>query len=324
MHASLGMKDYLVGMYLDTNFYNSLFKSVRPENPRADDRMTAIRPFFVNEIFPKENGFRIWDAPKETIDNILKRDSVYSMVFPTEGMVSMVNYRNGTVGYWDSLSRFWPVVSNPYPNAIPMAPVYYMLFKYKILAAMDGKVYEWNLHSTERHFYTDDGLRNKIVSIAINKNRTRIFTASSDGKGKIWTANQNGHDLPKSKPLPFNLGRDIMSSSAFSHSDSMIVTGFSNGRVKLWAASDGALLQEMNGHSPQSVNSVAFSPDDAFVYTGSLDGTYRRWQVKHKGVHGTIQETTPEQRSRLFDDLFKYGIIDKMATAADTPTGTKK
>jgi WD40 repeat protein len=49
-------------------------------------------------------------------------------------------------------------------------------------------------------------------------------------------------------------------SVAFSHDGTRIVSGSEDNSVRVWDASTGAELQQLNGHSG-TVNSVAFSHD---------------------------------------------------------------
>ena len=63
---------------------------------------------------------------------------------------------------------------------------------------------------------------------------------------------------------------DCVKSVAFSHDGIHIVSGSLDNSVRVWDASTGAELQELNGHA-DFVNSVAFSLDGIHIVSGSSD-----------------------------------------------------
>ena len=48
--------------------------------------------------------------------------------------------------------------------------------------------------------------------------------------------------------------------------------------MRVWDASTGAKIQQLNGHSA-SVSSVAFSHDSAYIVSGSYDNSVRVWNT---------------------------------------------
>ena len=71
---------------------------------------------------------------------------------------------------------------------------------------------------------------------------------------------------------------NCVSSVAFSHDGTQVVSGSLDNTVKIWNTSSGACLKTLEGHS-NSVYSVTFSHDGTQVVSGSSDQTVKIWDA---------------------------------------------
>src|SRR5204863_5987220 len=87
--------------------------------------------------------------------------------------------------------------------------------------------------------------------------------------------------------------RSPVTEAQFNHQGTVVATGSTNGRVVLWDAGTGALLQCLQ--HDREVTGISFSPDDRLVATSSADGTVAVWdtasglQVKRIPLGGLVR-----------------------------------
>ena len=68
--------------------------------------------------------------------------------------------------------------------------------------------------------------------------------------------------------------------AAFSPDGNLIASAGANGHLRLWSASTGLLVKELNGHRKDKIIwSVAFSPDGESLLSASADGSARIWEI---------------------------------------------
>ena len=72
---------------------------------------------------------------------------------------------------------------------------------------------------------------------------------------------------------------NVILSVAYSKDGAKIVSGSTDKSVRVWDASTGAALQQLNGHTA-NVNSVAFSHDGMYIVSGSSDKSVRVWDFE--------------------------------------------
>ena len=177
----------------------------------------------------------------------------------------------------------------------------------------------WNLYGSPRvdstiwrtvsyKFPTTIKIDNEIISLAISKDRSKIFAADAKGMGAIWNTDKKNISL--NPVVVFNVLQENVICSAFSNDGSMIATGARDNSVKIWDAENGNLIKILNGHT-KPITSVAFSAKDSFLYTMSMDSTFRQWRIPKTTPKTTVPPTAPIQWNMVksFEDLFVMKII---------------
>jgi WD40 repeat protein/3',5'-cyclic AMP phosphodiesterase CpdA len=84
-------------------------------------------------------------------------------------------------------------------------------------------------------------------------------------------------DATEASPVSTSAPSDCLS-LAWSPGGSLVVTGHTDGALRLWEARSGKELRQLMGHQA-SVCSVAFSPDGIWLASGSADNTVRLWEA---------------------------------------------
>jgi WD40 repeat protein len=88
--------------------------------------------------------------------------------------------------------------------------------------------------------------------------------------------------------LNIETGGIYVYSAALSTDGKYVAAGLDDKTAKIWNATDGSLLQTLEGHT-DVVYSVAFSPDGTLIATGSEDKTANIWNVSDGSLVKTIK-----------------------------------
>ncbi|KAJ7875853.1 hypothetical protein B0H13DRAFT_2668785 [Mycena leptocephala] len=117
-----------------------------------------------------------------------------------------------------------------------------------------------------------------VKSLEFSRDGSQIV-AGSDSGIRIWdVATGDSHDLDCDEKVL---------SVAFWPDGSRIVSGSSEGTVKIWNVMTGEEERVFSGHSDR-VNSVAVSPDGLFIVSGSKDKTVKLWNVATNAEQRTL------------------------------------
>ncbi len=114
-----------------------------------------------------------------------------------------------------------------------------------------------------------------------------------------------------------------VNSVSFSPDGSMLASGSSDKRIRLWNAATGVLLHTLTGHEG-GVKSVTFSPDGSMLVSGGDDNTIRLWDVATRKELKTLEGHTTSVRSVAFSpdgSMLASGSDDNTIRLWDVATG---
>jgi WD40 repeat protein len=125
-----------------------------------------------------------------------------------------------------------------------------------------------------------------ISSVAFSPDGKRLAAASAqNGSIRIWEI-----EGEKETSLRHGTARAVQA-LAFSPDGTVLVSGGSDGALRLWETAAWKLKGELDHHS--ELRSLAFSPDGNVLISGGLLGTVRLWDVK-------AQKELLERKGHLF------------------------
>lgn len=156
--------------------------------------------------------------------------------------------------------------------------------KWLYTSAFDNSVHIWDLaQGTEALQFHGTG---RESALAVSHEGRWLLTGSDRNTALLWDmqsdAIKSALDHTKqalSTPTRELIGhRSPITVVAFSNDDSVVYTGDSRGRGRLWDTKTGRLLHTLEGHSG-AITDAEFQSGDEFVITASRDKTVTRWNV---------------------------------------------
>ncbi len=147
--------------------------------------------------------------------------------------------------------------------------------------------------------------------------------SGNDGTVKVWDLrNYSFGDLPV---RTITVGAVLVGASAFSPDKQYIVTGSSDGQVKLWNYSSGLLVMTLGSHTG-GVYAVQYSSDGKYIVTGSFDGTAKVWDAVARTLKYTTAKTAATVHSVAIQpnsQRFAIGNSDGVIRTFDLATGAE-
>lgn len=201
-----------------------------------------------------------------------RASGVYATAFSPDGKWFAAGSKDNTVRLWEAATG--REVLNLAGNIGFITSVAFSADSRTVAASgLSGGIKLWEV-MTGRELPKLAGHAETVNSIAFNKAGV-LASASNDKTIKLWdtTATGAGREL---RTLTGHGGE--VYSLAFSSDGARIVSGSSNGEVKMWNVADGQATQTLSGHTAL-VSSLAFGPDGKTLASASYDKTTRVWDA---------------------------------------------
>lgn len=127
-----------------------------------------------------------------------------------------------------------------------------------------------------------------IASCREGDDDIRLFDADSHNRiGTLW-----GH-------------RGEIKDLAFSSQNALLVSGDSQGTIRVWDVADRQHLKTLEGHgSGQSVNRLRLSRDGKTLYSAGADATIRIWDIEHGEMQRVLEHDQSVQNMAIRPDGF--------------------
>ncbi|WP_179052046.1 WD40 repeat domain-containing protein [Nostoc sp. TCL26-01] len=148
----------------------------------------------------------------------------------------------------------------------------------------DNTIKLWNI-TKRKEIRTLNGHSATIRSVSFNPDGKTLTSRSDDNTIKLWDITTE-KEIRTFKPWNVATGKEnrpITKSNSvvnvnFASDSKTLVSGGSDGIIKLWDASTGKVIHTMTGHS-NAVISVSFSPDGKTLVSNSYDETIKLWDI---------------------------------------------
>ncbi len=113
------------------------------------------------------------------------------------------------------------------------------------------------------------GHTNGIMAAAMSRDGALVATAGEDFSTRLW-------ESASGRQLGLLRHSNIVTAVRFHPSEDVVITGCSDGRLRWWNRTNGALLREVEAH-PSRVSSLAVSHDGQLVVSAGRDAKVRLW-----------------------------------------------
>jgi WD40 repeat protein len=285
--VSAGTTIHLYDVLLKSNFYSndlgvyshSLVFSPGGEWLAAGSRDGRIRLW---QVIKENEGFAINTAPERMIEAHAKGVNTLSFNQNGEWLVSGGN---------DAMARVWEVSTGALLSEIIggtfTVPAVTFFGKPDKLAVVNGK--DIRLRDPISRSITGSFQSGQaLFSLAISPDSQLLAAGDTENGVQIWAIQQAFRSGMERYPEPVlktdHNGREktyqtLVWDVVFSPDGQILASAGGDGKVNLWAVTDGQRVNSFEGHQA-GVTCLGFSPDGNWLATGSLDASVRFWRVK--------------------------------------------
>lgn len=257
---------------------------------------------------------RVWDSSSGRELRTFRghADAVVAAAFSPDDRVVLTASKDGTARLWD-VPAFASVIPLRWHTGSVRRVAFSPDGRMVMTASDDGTARLWDA-TTGEGVATLRGHVGRINHAEFSRDGSRVLTVGEDNSTRLWlpsgvsvgafrgeseeltsaTLSRNGAlvllasgdvarslDVATGRPTAtFNHGRRIVA-VRFSPDNQLVITTSSDGLIRLWNASDGALVGNLDGHTT-AVNHFGFSPDGLLMFSSSGDGTTRIWSIAER------------------------------------------
>ncbi len=157
--------------------------------------------------------------------------------------------------------------------------------QYALSASDDGTLKMWALE-TGAEVAVLQGHTYGVNSVAALPDGRRAVSVSADGSLKVWDVAPDGPARRREQATLKGHGGPVWAVAALA--DGRVLSGGSDGAVRLWDAAQGIELQAWAKHNGE-VYAVAVTPDGRRAVSGSMDETVRVWDVEQGRLLHTLK-----------------------------------
>ncbi len=143
--------------------------------------------------------------------------------------------------------------------------------KWLASAAEDATIRLWRIPDIAAVQIIDEGFTG-VSSLAFTPDSSAIAWGEVDGTIRVRTLKGDWRFTKKSSHQP-------LTSLVFSHDGKLLITGYSDGFIRIWNAEDGSPLQTIFAHN-DAVTDLAVSEDGEWLVSSSEDHTLRLWKYE--------------------------------------------
>jgi WD40 repeat protein len=180
--------------------------------------------------------------------------------------------------------------------------------RFVFAGAQDSTVQRWELAGGRKTSLT--GNRSWVRGMTFMPGPRKLITAAYDGRLTWW-------QLDAAAPEPehvISAHRGWARAVAVSPDGRLVASCGNDHLVRLWSASDGSPVRDLEGHTCHVYN-VAFHPDGRHLVSGDLRGVVKQWDH----TRGTVVRTFDASVLHRYDTTFRADIggVRSMAFSAD-------
>jgi katanin p80 WD40 repeat-containing subunit B1 len=147
------------------------------------------------------------------------------------------------------------------------------------------EVTEFVAHAAEVSCLSISPRSQKVLATAGNEGKINIWNISDpSAASNVWTLSSGGSSAGAS-------GRPVTECLCFDGDEQCVVSGSSNGSVKVFDLNEGKLARNLKGHQV-NVSSLHYHPHGEIIASGSADATMKVWDARQKSCIQTYSAHT--------------------------------